>query len=94
MVVLKRYRVPFVRPASLRLPGSLILQYGTDFDYSRGDYGLQRESTLFDVPLRVTADYGDWRFGPSGPRLYSDGVAARALPTGGGGGGPSLESDS
>ena len=93
MDVLKRYRVPFVRPASLCLPGSLILQYSTDFDYSRGDYGLQRESMLFDVPLGVTADYGDWRFGLSAPRLYSDGVAARALPAGGGGGGPSLESD-
>ena len=64
------------------LPGSLILQYSTGFDDRRGDCGLQRESMLFDVPLRVTADYGDWRFGPSGPRLYSDGVAARALPAG------------
>jgi hypothetical protein len=75
------------------LPGSLILQYSTGFDDSRGDYGLQRESMLFGVPLGVTADYGDWRFGLSSPLLYRDGVAARALPAGGGGGGPSLDSD-
>ena len=66
MDVLKRYRVPFVRPASLCLPGSLILQYSTDFDYSRGDYGLQRESMLFDVPLGATADYGDCDLVPLG----------------------------
>lgn len=61
------------------------VEFSTGFDYSRGDYGLDRDSTLVFVPVGVTVDRGFFRFGLSIPFLYSDGVTSSTL---GGVGGP------
>lgn len=62
--------------------------YGTGFDFSRGDYGLDRDSSLYYVPFDLTIDVDYWRFVARVPFLYSDGVVGTAVvgPTG-------LESD-
>lgn len=53
---------------------SVYMEYSAGFDYSRGDYGLDRDSSLYYVPLGLTADYAYWRLRLLVPVLYSDGV--------------------
>ncbi|MEM9177576.1 MAG: hypothetical protein AAGC67_20355 [Myxococcota bacterium] len=61
---------------------------GTGFDFSRGDFGLERDSTLYYVPFDVTVDVASWRLVLRVPFLHSDGVVGLAV------GGPTgLESD-
>lgn len=74
-------------PEIAEIPATpIFVEYASGFDFSRGDYGLDRDSTLYYVPLGVTVDRGYWRFGVSLPLLYSDGVAANPLAAGPGAG--------
>lgn len=43
------------------------------FDWSRGDYGLSEDSTLYYVPLGLIVDRDRWRFRITLPFLVSDG---------------------
>ncbi len=52
---------------------SLRMRYSLGFDYSRGDYGLARDSQLFYVPIGVTADLARLRLRAVVPFLVSDG---------------------
>jgi len=52
----------------------VFLEYSAGLDYSRGDYGLDRNSSLIYLPLGVTADYDYWRFSVLVPVLYANGV--------------------
>lgn len=67
---------------------AVYVTYGTGFDFSRGDYGLDRDSSLYYVPFSWTIDVEYWRFVVRVPFLHSDGVIGSAVagPTG-------LESD-
>jgi len=61
----------------------IFVEFATGFDYSRGDFGLARDSSLFYVPLGVTVDRGPFRFGLVVPLLYGDGVTSSSLASAG-----------
>ncbi len=52
---------------------SVFWTYTAGFDYSRGDYGLRRDSPLFYMPLGVIADYERFRIQVVVPFIVSDG---------------------
>ena len=54
-------------------PVPIFLEYSTGFDFSHGDYGFDRDSSLYYVPLGVTVDRGYFRFRATIPFLYNDG---------------------
>ena len=54
-------------------------QYATGFDYSRGDYGIDRETEIVYVPLSVEANYGMFRGKVTLPFISIDGPTAIAL---------------
>lgn len=51
----------------------LIVKWSTGFDFSRGEYGLDEDTTLYYVPLSVTVDYERFRTKVSIPFLVSSG---------------------
>ncbi len=51
----------------------VLLQWSTGFDFSRGDYGLDQDTTVYYVPLGVTIDYDRFRARVSIPFLVSSG---------------------
>jgi hypothetical protein len=54
-------------------------QYATGFDYSRGDYGIDRETEVVYVPFSVEANYGMFRGQVTLPFIWIDGPTAIAL---------------
>ena len=70
----------------------IFLEYSAGLDYSRGDYGLARNSSLIYLPLGLTVDFDYWRFNVLVPVLYANGVTG-AQPFGGGGMPPAIVSD-
>jgi hypothetical protein len=52
---------------------SIFWTYSAGFDFSQGDYGLSRTSTLYYMPIGVIADYKRFRFRVVLPFLVSDG---------------------
>lgn len=63
-------------------PVPIFLTYTAGFDFTRGDYGLEDDSTLYYVPLGLIVDYDRLRFRVTLPLLYSDGPTAVSI-TGG-----------
>jgi hypothetical protein len=51
----------------------VFVKWSTGFDFSRGDYGLERDTTLYYVPVSVTIDYDRFRARVSIPFLVSSG---------------------
>jgi hypothetical protein len=51
----------------------VFVKWSTGFDFSRGDYGLEKDTTLYYVPLSVTIDYDRFRARVSIPFLVSSG---------------------
>ncbi len=58
---------------------SVFWTYTAGFDFSRGDYGLARNSTLFYMPLGVIADYDRFRVQAVVPFIVSDGPTSVLL---------------
>ena len=68
---------------------TLFWSFTTGFDFSRGDYGLNRDSTLYYVPVGVTVDRDRLRLRIVLPFLVSEGPTAV-----GAAGGPVPQSES
>lgn len=77
---------PDADEASANAPAPLDIEwkFGTGFDYSVGDYGLEDDTKLFYVPLSIQATLDRWRVRASLPLLFLDGPTGLQNDAGGG----------
>lgn len=59
-------------------------KYSMGFDYSRGDYGIDRDTEIFFVPISVEANYDSFRAKLTLPFVSIDGPTGIAIDSNGG----------